>query len=207
MKPRKISGKFNQDMIDKCKTFATDSLGTSIDQYARRGQDPAKRYRMIIQLTNGKLAEELAFATYQPYFSDLSPPDYEIYQKKDKSWTPDLTSDGSNLRVAVKAKDAVDAREWGASWIFEKTDRKIFGSKLDNSNLDPNQYVCMIVVDRSVPGARVEACVKLQWLHDKNLFEKPDRDYLGTKLTVRLDSIKKIIESSDELWQLPIKEV
>ena len=75
MKPRKISGKFNQEMVDKCKTFATDSLDTSIDQYARRGQDPAKRYRMIIQLTNGKLAEEMSYATYQPYHSDLSVPD------------------------------------------------------------------------------------------------------------------------------------
>ena len=54
MKPRRISGNFNQEMADKCKQFASDSLPTSTDQYARRGQDPNKRYRMIIQLTNGK---------------------------------------------------------------------------------------------------------------------------------------------------------
>lgn len=204
MRPRKVSGKFNREMADKCRQFAIDSLDTSVDQYARRGQDPSKRQRMIIQLTNGKLAEEIAHAAWQPYFSDLSSPDYNIYSKKDKSWDPDLTSEKSNIRMAVKAKDARDAAEWGASWIFEKTDRKIFGPKLDNQNLDPNQYVCMVVVDLLGLKGEVKACVRLQWLHDMKLFEKPDRDYLGTKLTVRLRTLERVIQSPEELWQLPI---
>lgn len=204
MRPRRVSGKFNREMADKCRQFATDSLDTSVDQYARRGQDPSKRQRMIIQLTNGKLAEEISHATWLPYFSDLSSPDYNVYSKKDKSWDPDLTSESSNIRIAVKAKDARDAAEWGASWIFEKTDRKIFGSKLDNQDLDPNQYVCMVVVDLLGLKGEVKACVRLQWLHDNKLFEKPDRDYLGTKLTVRLRTLEKVIQSPEELWQLPI---
>lgn len=206
MKPRRFSGKFNKELVDKCREFATNSLDSSVDQYARRGQDPSKRQRMIIQLTNGKLGEELAHATYNSYFSELSLPDYNIYSKKEKSWDPDLTDAPSNTRIAVKTKDARDALEWGASWIFEKTDKKIFGSKLDNQNLDPNQYVCMVVVDILGLKGEVKACVKLQWLHDNNLFEKPDRDYLGTKLTVRLRSLEKLIKSPDELWQLPISD-
>jgi hypothetical protein len=202
MKPRKIAGNFSLELIVICKDFAKASLPTSVDQYARRGQDPSKYYRQVIQLTNGKLGEELAYATYFPYYPDLSKPDYKIYGKKDKSWDPDLSDWLSGIRIAVKTKDARDAKEWGASWIFEKTDKKIFGNKLNNQDLDPNQYVCMVIVDQTNRKGEVSACINLQWLHDNNLFEKPDRDYLGTKLTVRLDSMMKIIKNPDELWQL-----
>lgn len=200
MRPKRIKGKFNPEMVSKCKQFAEDSLDSSIDQYERRGQDPGKRYRMIIQLTNGKMAEEMAYATYRPYFPDLTPPDYQVYHKKDKSWTPDLISVASNIKIAVKSKDARDAKEWGASWIFEKKDRKIFGEKLDNQNLDPNQYVCVVVINQSDRSGEVKACVGLQWLHDNNLFEKPDRDYLETKLTVRLNTLTDRFKNN--LWQL-----
>jgi hypothetical protein len=175
--------------------------GLYTDQYG------SKYYRQVIQLTNGKLGEELACATYVPYYPELSRPDYEIYKKKDKSWTPDLIDTVSGIRIAVKTKDARDAKEWGASWIFEKTDRKIFGDKLDNQNLDPHQYVCLVVVDQTNRQGEVKACVNLQWLHDQNLFEKPDRDYLGTKLTVRLDSMLKKINDLNKLWQLKCEAV
>ena len=204
MQPRRIKGNFNQELINKCKEFANSSLPTSIDQYTKRGQDPTKRYRQIIQLTNGKLGEELAYATYFPYYPQLSLPDYNIYHKKDKSWTPDLTDAISSVKIAVKTKDARDAKAWGSSWIFEKTDRKIFGDKLDNQNLDPNQYVCCVVVDLAGKKGEVMACVQLQWLHDHQLFTQPDRDYLGTKLTVRFENIMKVIKSQTDLWHLSL---
>lgn len=207
MKPGKVICKFNQALFDKCQQFAQQSLGSSVDQYARRGQDPSKYYRMIIQLTNGKLGEELDYNTFLPYYPNLTKPDYQIYEKKDKSWEEDLIDPVANVRLAVKTKDKRDADQWGPSWIFEKTDRKIFGSKLDNQNLDLHQYVCLNVVDNIKLQGRVLACVNLQWLHDKKLFEKPDRDYLGTKLTVRFDSMLKVISNSDELWQLECEEV
>ena len=200
MQPENIYGAFDRGTWKKCRQFAVDSLDSSADEYARRGQeDPGRK---IIQTTNGKLVELQAFSAYQPRFSDLTPPDFEIYQKKDKSWTPDLISKLYDIRIAVKAKFDEDAERWGPSWIFEKTDRKIFGSKLDAKNLDPHQYVCMGIVDPICREVWLKACVKLQWLHDNNLFTKPDRDYLGTKLTVRLENMEKVISNPDELWQL-----
>jgi hypothetical protein len=206
MKPRKVVCKFNDTLFNKCKQFAQDSLGTSVDQYARRGQDPSKYYRMIIQLINGKLGEEMDYHVFLPYYPNLTAPDYNIYDKKNKSWKEDLIDNVANIRLAAKTKDKRDADQWGPSWIFEKTDKKIFGEKLDNKNLDPRQYVVFNVVDQIGLQGRVLACVSLQWLHDKNLFEKPDRDYLGTKLTVRFDSMLKVIQSHDELWQLNCEE-
>lgn len=206
MKPRKVICKFNEALVEQCKQFAQDSFGSSADQYARRGQDISKYYRFIIQLTNGKLGEELSYNTFVPYYPNLTRPDYQIYQKKDKSWEEDLIDKDSSIRIAVKTKDKRDADQWGPSWIFEKTDKKIFGNKLDNKDLDVNQYVCLTVVDQIGTKGIVLACVNLQWLHDNNLFEKPDRDYLGTKLTVRFDSMIKVINTQDELWQLKCEE-
>lgn len=202
MKPRRVKGVFNQALIQKCQRFAEDSLDLSLDQYAKRGQDPYKRGHILKQIVNGKLAEELTFATYCPYFPDLTHPDFAVYQKKDKSWSPDLTSQAGGLTLSVKAKDQRDADRWGASWIFENTDRKTFGSKLDGRNLEPNQYVCLIVVDPVAQKGEVKACLNLQWLHDHQLFESPDRDYLGTKKTVRLKSLLEKITNQEELWQL-----
>jgi hypothetical protein len=204
MKPARVRGKFNSEMLNKCQQFANESLDTSIDEYTRRGQDPNKRYRMLIQITNGKLAEEMAFATYQPYFPDLTLPDYQIYGKRRKSWAPDLTSVAGGFTLSVKAKDSRDAERWGASWIFEKKDKETFGPKLDGLNLDPHQYVCLVVIDPISGKGEVLACVKLQWLHDHHLFEQPDRDYLVTMITVRFSSMLKVIQSADDLWQLKL---
>lgn len=204
MKPSKTKCHFNDAMIEKCREFAKNSLPTSIDEYSRRGQDPAKIYRQIIQLTNGKLGEELAYACYSKYYPDLTRPDLNVYSKEAKSWEPDLTSVSSGVRLAVKTKDAIDAHQWGMSIIVEKTDRKLMGPNLDGKNLDPNQFVLMTIIDAPHKKGEVVACVKLQWLHDNNLFSKPDRDYLATKLTVRLENMQKVISDPNELWQLEI---
>lgn len=202
MRPRFYKGKFNDALIVQCRNFAKKQQPTSVDQYAKRGQDPSKYYREIIQLSNGKLGEELSHAAYVSRFPQLTRPDYEIYTKEDKDWEPDLIDPVSGIHIAVKTKDIRDAAQWGASWIFEKTDRKIFGDRLDNQNLDPNQYVCLVIVDPVNKKGELKACVKLQWLHDHELFTNPDRDYLKTKLTVRLENMEKMITDPSELWQL-----
>lgn len=207
MKPNTISIKLDQTLVDKCQKFAENSLGTNIEQIARRGQDPEKYDRLIRQLTHGKVGEEAAYLVYAPYYQTLSKPDHQVYQKKDKSWDEDLIDTKSGVRLNVKTKRQEDAARWGASWIFELTDKKIFGKKLDGQNLDPNQYVCMVIVDLDAMTASVEACVNLQWLHDNDLFGPPDRE-LDTKLTVRLDRLQWFLKrkglSADELWQLKI---
>lgn len=204
MKPRKTKCRFSNELLDRCKQFAEDSFPTSSDQYSRRNQNVSNRSRVLLQLTNGKLGEELTYHAYLPYINDLTLPDYNIYGKENKSWEPDLTSVSSGVRLAVKTKDNRDALQYGASWIFELSDRKIFGSNLDGKNLDPNQYCCLVIVDQIKKWGQVMACVKLQWLHYNNLFSKPDRDYLATKLTVRLENMQKVISDPSELWQLPI---
>jgi hypothetical protein len=197
MKPIKTKCFFSEDLVCKCKKFAEDSFPTSSDQYSRRNQNILNRDRIILQVTNGKLGEELTYHTYLPYIKDISLPDYNIYEKKDKSWSPDLVSKSLMIKIGVKTKDKKDADAYGPSWIFEKSDKNIF-----SNNIDRSHYIAMSVVDSRNKIGKLIACVSLQWLHDNNLFTKPDRDYLGTKLTVRLENILKAIKDPDELWQL-----
>lgn len=207
MKPQNNIVKLDPNLVAKCRKFAEDSIGTNIDVIASRGQDPEEIERILSQLTHGKVGEEVTYTVFVPYYPQLSKPDHNIYQKKDKSWEEDLIDGASPIRIAVKTKKMEDARRWGASWIFELSDRKIFGKKLDCKNLDPNQYVSMVVVDLEKMEASVEACVNLQWIHDNDLFGPPDRD-LGTKLTVRLDRMQWWLKrkglTTEDLWQLKI---
>ena len=207
MKPQNNIVKLDPNLVAKCRKFAEDSIDTNIDVIASRGQDPEEIERILSQLTHGKVGEEVTYTVFVPYYPQLSKPDHNIYQKKDKSWEEDLIDGASPIRIAVKTKKMEDARRWGASWIFELSDRKIFGKKLDCKNLDPNQYVSMVVVDLEKMEASVEACVNLQWIHDNDLFGPPDRD-LGTKLTVRLDRMQWWLKrkglTTEDLWQLKI---
>lgn len=200
MRPIKILYRFPPDLLVKCKNFTKDYIASSKDELARRGQTniPLITSQSIL----GKLGEELVYLTYLPYFPNLSKPDYQIYDKKHKSWAPDLIDDVSGIKFAVKSKDRVYADKYRPSWTFGKNDRKIFGSKLDAKNLDDQQYICMTVIDTKLWCGRVLACVNLQWLHDNSLFEELDHKELTTKLTVRFDSMMKIIKNPNELWQL-----
>lgn len=200
MKPDKVAHKFSNDLIEKCKSFTEGYLKTSKDELARRGQTNTKL--IYSQNVIGKIGEELAYLTYSPYYPNLSKPDYEVYDKSQKSWTPDLSDDVSGIKIAVKSKDRFYADKYGPSWTFGTNDRKIFGKNLDSKNLDPNQYVCMTVIDLNNYCGRVQACVNLQWLHDNNLFEELDHKELTTKLTVRLKTMFKVIKSQDDFWQL-----
>jgi hypothetical protein len=208
MKPQNNIIKLDPNLVAKCRKFAEDSIDTNIDAIAFRGQDPEKTERILNQITHGKVGEEATYNVYSHYYPQLSQPDHQVYQKKDKSWEEDLIDTASDIRIGVKTKRAQDAKEWGASWIFELTDKKIFGSKLDGQNLDPRQYVSLVVVDLDNMVATVEACVHLQWLHDNDLFGPPDRDYLDTKLTVRLDRLQWWLKrkglTAEDLWQLKI---
>lgn len=207
MKPLNNVIKLDPNLVAKCRKFAEDSIDTNIDVIASRGQDPDKIERILNQLTHGKVGEEVTYDVFVPYFPQLSKPDHNIYQKKDKSWEEDLIDEASPVRIAVKTKKLEDAKRWGASWIFELSDKKVFGKKLDCQGLDPNQYVAMVVVDLDGMQATVEACVNLQWLHDNDLFGPPDRE-LDSKLTVRLDRMQWWLKRKgltiEDLWQLKI---
>ena len=86
------------------------------DHYAvRNGQTNAQK-RTIDQMV-GKAAEFGAYYTLKDRCPDLPAPDCAIYNTPQKSWKVDLGS------IGVKGQDVRQAKKYGLSWVFERTDR------------------------------------------------------------------------------------
>ncbi len=189
-----------KEILESCSKFADDSVATSADKYARRGQMNVSKIRNDIR--NGKIGEEGAWIKVSELYPNLSRPDFNIYDKKDKSWDPDLKDSDSNIRVAVKTQDYQSELDFSRSWVFQfgnggkyDCDTGIFGKELDL-----NHYVSFVSINVPKRFGELRAIVKVQWLHDKKLFKEMKNPNLrGNKVAVYYEDLEKHI---DELWQL-----
>lgn len=189
-----------KDILDRCFTFANDSVGTSTDRYARRGQMNPLKIRDDIR--NGKIGEEAVWEKVSKLYPNLSKPDLGVYSKKEKNWDPDLKDTESSLRIGVKTQDYQSELDFSRSWVFQfgnggkfDCDTGIFGKELDS-----NHYVCFVSVNVPKRIGELRALVKVQWLHDKKLFKEMKNPNLrGNKVAVYYEDLEKY---SDQLWQL-----
>lgn len=187
-----------QSIIDKCTQFAKDSAGTSLNVYARRQQTNVEK--IIQDIRNGKIGEECTYRKLNQILPDISSPDYNIYEKKSKSWDPDL-KDPSGIKVAIKSQNIESAINYGVSWVFQYNnggdydcDKEIF------KIIDPNQYVAFNSLNVPKKIGEIKAIVKVQWLHDKGLFKPMKLKYLqGNKVAVYFDDL---LNYKEELFQL-----
>lgn len=196
-----IDSKFmiSEDTLNKCLAFAKSSVDTSLDKYARRNQFDGEK--IIKDIRNGKVGEEMVYQKISSLYPELSKPDYQIYNKKDKSWDPDLKDIQSNLRLAVKSQDIESAINFGESWVFQFGN----GGKYDCDTgvfktTDTNHYVAFVSLNVPKRQGIIKALVKVQWLHDKKLFKEMKKQSLrGNKVAVYYEDLEKYQE---ELFQL-----
>lgn len=187
------------DNLIKCMAFAKSSVNTSSDKYASRNQFDIDK--IIRDIRNGKVGEEGAYEKILAIYPELSKPDYQIYAKKDKSWSPDLTDSASGVHIGVKSQDRESADHFGESWVFQYGN----GGKYDCDTgvfktTDPNHYVAFIALNVPKKVGNVRAIVKVQWLHDKKLFKEMKKASLrGNKVAVYFSDLELY---TDELWQL-----
>lgn len=187
-------------IFEKCTKFAKDSVSTSADKYARRNQFDLEKIAKDIR--NGKIGEEGVWDNVSKLYPDLSAPDHKIYQKKDKSWSPDLSDEKSGFKLAVKSQDIESSLEFGESWVFQFGN----GGKYDCDSAvfkesDPNHYVAFVSLNVPKRTGEIKAIVKIQWLHDKKLFKEMKKANLrGNKMAVYWSDIAQYKE--EELWQL-----
>ena len=191
----------SEDCLNKAKQFAINSVGTSTDKYARRNQNNVER--IIDQIKEGKVAEEIAYTFLSQKFNNIKKPDYEIYEKGQKSWDSDLKDLDSKLKFAVKGQESKSAFLYGKSWVFQKNansslydvDKEIFSDKKD-----PNNFVCFVYLNIPKRVALVESIVKVDWLHEKNLFKPMQVQQLqSNKLAVYHDDL---LEFQEEIFQI-----
>lgn len=185
-------------MYQKCEQFAQDSASTSADKYARRNQFNLEKIKKDIR--NGKIGEQGTYSVISQQYPNLSLPDYNIYSKQDKSWSPDL-NDPSGIRIAVKSQDIDSAINYGESWVFQfnnganyDCDTGVFKEK------DDNHYVAFNALNVPKRFGTIRAIVKISWLHEKELFKEMKVHQLrGNKVAVYLDDL---IKYEKELFQL-----
>ncbi len=185
-----------EEIENKCTLFAETSEPYSSDRYEERGQFNKEQKKLNIK--NGKIAEEVVYEILFERFPDLSKPDYTILHARDKSWIHDLHT--NNIRLSVKSCDFPREK----SWVFQYNYGKDYDCDLSIfKHIDPNHCVVFVSLDNRL--GRIEAIVKVQWLHDKNLFDhmrSPSLD--GMKKAVYYDSpsFNNLKNYPDELWQL-----
>ena len=182
--------KIEQNLLDKTYIFAANSVKTSQDMYARRGQSDVNK--IIWDIRNGKLAEEISYSLLSKNFPNLSAPDYQIYQAGQKSWDADLKND--KIQIAVKSQNKETAERFGLSWIFSKNDTNVFDTN------DQHHYACFVMLDLKRSYGVLKAIVSIEWLKQNNLFKPLRKANLNsTKVAVYYDDLKKFLP--EQLWQ------
>lgn len=190
----------SEEIYQKCLQFAKDSVGTNSGKYASRNQFNVEKITKDIQV--GKIGEECAYNFLTEKFPNLTKPDYVIYSKKDKSWSPDLKDLDSSIKIAVKSQNIDSAQAHGDSWVFQHrpnkkydSDKEVFGDAIDQ-----NQYVSFVSLNVPKRIGSVQAIVKIQWLHDNNLFKPMQKINLrDNKVAVYFEDLELF---KDQLWQI-----
>jgi hypothetical protein len=186
-----------EETLDSCAKFATASVQSSIDKYKRRNQFNVEK--IIKDIKVGKLGEECVYDLVSKTYPTLSKPDYNIYDKKDKSWLPDLKT--NEFFLAVKTQNIDSAIAYGESWVFQYNfgknydcDKGIFKSE------DDNHYVAFVAMNVPKRFANIRAIVKVSWLHKNKLFKEMKKENLrGNKLAIYYNDLEQF---ENELWQL-----
>jgi hypothetical protein len=182
-----VEYKFTSEEIKAAELFS-EAVDTSF--YSTRNQfNESKRKKDSLI---GKLGEFAAFHYLKDKISNLSFPDLNIYDAKQKSWDFDLKGDNANIHV--KTQDLVQGEKFGVSWIFQFGDGK--SKSYDKEIFDKisdNQYVTFVSIDLERFTAYIRGVVLLEHLHNKKLFGLPKLEHLqrANKLAVYLKDLER----------------
>ena len=130
-----------------------------------------------------KLGEEAVYMIFKSRNCEVKGPDYDIYVRKQKSWSADLII--NTLDVAVKTQRRSTAKRYGLSWTFQDS------SKRRDPILEiPNAWVCLVVYEDLKPNYE---CLVYPLRRIKQLiFEAPRLSKLiGKKQAVYLETLRK----------------
>ena len=122
---------------EKIKQFCIECDKTTADEYEKRKQPDVRK--RIKDNYFGKIAEEYVYKYVNKKLGLITTkPDYEIYQKWEKSYEADLKTNKINIHVKSITKES--ARRYSTSWIFQKTDPLV-------NSMDKNDIIAAVLVD------------------------------------------------------------
>lgn len=189
MEKRQIMYSIEEEVFNKCTNFAIDSVDSSLDCYAKRNQ--TNKSKIITDIRNGKIAEEITYSLLSEQLFNLSKPDYAIYSAYQKSWAPDLNNQDYNISVKSQTKSSGDM--FGTSWIFSKKDDVLY----THSSAD---YAALVVLDIDRRMAFLKSIMSITSIREQNLFKPLKNATLNSsKVAVYMSDISQL--PSCKLWQ------
>jgi hypothetical protein len=173
--------------IKRCSEFAEARMQSSTKLYVDRGERQlSKIFRDIV----GGTVAEFAVCNYLKSKNlDCTDPDLTIYEKRGKSYSPDLNSD--DRRIHVKSQSAESAERHGLSWTFQKKDPLIWG---------PHKQDYLALTETKDNCVTIKAIVRARNLQDEHLYSEPKNTaYAYSKTVVYWD---ELLASGINLWEI-----
>jgi hypothetical protein len=126
--------KITQYQDEQCKLFSNFSVFSSLSEYKKRNQ--FDKDKIVNDIYNGKKAEFMVYNFLVSKNKQTTSPDLNIYEKHNKSYSPDLLLKNANIHV----KSHVVNSNYPVSWVFQKKDPLIF-------DLKNNNFLALVVIN------------------------------------------------------------
>lgn len=148
--------------------------------------------RLKEQQIGAKFAELAVYRYVSSLGLTCSSPDFTIYERKKKNWSPDLKLEG-DIPIHVKSQETWMAEKRGVSWLVEKFDKELY---INNTG-----YVALCLLNLKEGRVKILGVPKASFLKESGiLFGIPKVDKLrATKSAIYYDSLK-IYEK--DIWSL-----
>lgn len=185
--------KITPELSDKARKFAEECAKTNHDRYARRGQ--GNLAAIVEQIATGKIVEQAVYDRLVPFFPNLTPPDWEIYDGTKKNWDHDLHDDVLGINIGCKSQMLKRATKYGASWIFQNRENAKYDKDVgvfgEEAKQDGN-FICFASIDDHY--VYLQALIATSTLHEHNLFKEPvKQDLKNNKKAVYLEDIERVM--------------
>ena len=112
-------GHLTEYEISICKLFSNTCYLTNMEEYTKRKQPNIDKVKLDI--FNGKQAEILVYKYLISKRKEVSPPDFMIYTKFNKSFDADIKVINNSIHV----KSCQNSSMFPNSWLFEPSDTLI----------------------------------------------------------------------------------
>ena len=169
----------DEDTYLKCVVFAEQRLSSSEAEYKRRGE--SKSLKIKQDILTGAMGEWANYKYLADLGIDVCEPDMNIYEKKKKSFSPDLTGE---YNFHIKSQTLKSRGRYGPSWLFQRYD------KLVTEPSDKDYFIFNCINGREV---EIMAIVKCKDITDNNLYGQCKVPSYGkTKVALYLNDLSDI---------------
>ena len=186
--------KFTDEEYAQCFCFANNEKYDYAYYSRHRGQ--SNKETKIIQNMTGKLGEVVIYNVLKEKFTDLTPPDFNLYSSHKKSWKSDLFIPSKNTPVHSKAQNTDSEKKYGLSWIFQWKNQNGSGGRDKEIFSEPGKgIICFVLIDLEKKEGKIIHAVKKEMLLNNKLFDEPKLvQHRGFKKVIYASKLEEFIK-------------